>query len=196
MKGSQPLSARDVWNTCLTMAFDKYPHVRNVVKQLQTRGCLVANFAEHLSEILFQPGGGKAAHQSKWKFHSDTPKPLLVGCDMAQVAPNWIASSLLYTWPWALPFSLDESQTKHSAFLQTRRSPTILAHLVKTGYFPRCTEMLMRLPRQPPTATKDWLMQVAKLPGCCVLPIIAEDGFRFPSPSYYEDDCGVANPLE
>ena len=29
-------------------------------------------------------------------------------------------------------------------------------------------------------------MQVAKLPGCCVLPIIAEDGFRFPSPSYYE----------
>ena len=35
--------------------------------------------------------------------------------------------------------------------------------------------------------SKDWLMQVAKLPGCCVLPIIAEDGFRFPSPSYYEE---------
>lgn len=34
---------------------------------------------------------------------------------------------------------------------------------------------------------KDWLMQVAQLSGCCVLPIIAEDGFRFPSPSYYED---------
>ncbi|CAK9101557.1 40S ribosomal protein S6 [Durusdinium trenchii] len=33
----------------------------------------------------------------------------------------------------------------------------------------------------------DWLMQVAKLPDCCVLPIIAEDGFRFPSPSYYEE---------
>ena len=34
---------------------------------------------------------------------------------------------------------------------------------------------------------EDWLMQVAKLPDCCVLPIIAEDGFRFPSPSYYEE---------
>lgn len=37
----------------------------------------------------------------------------------------------------------------------------------------------------------DWLMQVAKLPGCCVLPIIAEDGFRFPSPSYYEEISGM-----
>jgi len=33
----------------------------------------------------------------------------------------------------------------------------------------------------------DWLLHVAKLPNCCVLPIIAEDGFRFPSPSYYEE---------
>ncbi|CAL1154799.1 unnamed protein product [Cladocopium goreaui] len=32
----------------------------------------------------------------------------------------------------------------------------------------------------------EWLLQVAHLPDCCVLPIIAEDGFRFPSPSYYE----------
>lgn len=36
-------------------------------------------------------------------------------------------------------------------------------------------------------APQDWLLHVAKLPNCCVLPIIAEDGFRFPSPSYYED---------
>lgn len=33
----------------------------------------------------------------------------------------------------------------------------------------------------------EWLLQVAHLPDCCVLPIIAEDGFRFPSPSYYEE---------
>ena len=37
----------------------------------------------------------------------------------------------------------------------------------------------------------DWLMQVAQLSGCCVLPIIAEDGFRFPSPSYYEEIKGL-----
>ena len=37
------------------------------------------------------------------------------------------------------------------------------------------------------TAEQGWLLSVAKLPKCCVLPIIAEDGFRFPSPGYYEE---------
>jgi len=33
----------------------------------------------------------------------------------------------------------------------------------------------------------DWMMQVAGLEGCCVLPIIAEDGFRFPAQSFYDE---------
>lgn len=32
-----------------------------------------------------------------------------------------------------------------------------------------------------------WLLSVIKLEKCCVLPIIAEDGFRFPSQAFYDD---------
>lgn len=32
-----------------------------------------------------------------------------------------------------------------------------------------------------------WLLTVIKLEKCCVLPIIAEDGFRFPSQAFYDD---------
>lgn len=33
----------------------------------------------------------------------------------------------------------------------------------------------------------EWMLQVAMLEGCCVLPIIAEDGFRFPAQTFYDD---------
>ena len=32
-----------------------------------------------------------------------------------------------------------------------------------------------------------WLLQVSQIDSCAILPIIAEDGFRFPTQSFYED---------
>ena len=67
---------------------------------------------------------------------------------------------------------------------EVANSPILLPQIagMVSPYPPFATLMLLLL-----AAPQDWLLHVAKLPNCCVLPIIAEDGFRFPSPSYYED---------
>jgi len=40
-----------------------------------------------------------------------------------------------------------------------------------------------------------WLLQVSRIEACSILPIIAEDGFRFPTQSFY-DDLTASSPLE
>ena len=40
-----------------------------------------------------------------------------------------------------------------------------------------------------------WLLQVSQIDSCAILPIIAEDGFRFPTQSFY-DDLSTYSQLE